>query len=68
MGGLDTDCTGATAGSLMGALLGAAAVAGKWVDPLIDTLYSALQGMNRSSITDLAKRSLQTARNSGVWG
>ena len=68
MGGLDTDCNGATAGSLMGALLGAEAVAGKWVDPLNDTLYSALQGMNESSITDLARRSLQTAKSSGVWG
>jgi len=62
MGGLDTDCNGATAGSLMGALMGATAVPAKWVAPLNDTLYSALEGMNVSKISDLTARTVKVAQ------
>lgn len=34
MGGVDTDCTGATAGSIVGAILGAKRLPKKWVAPL----------------------------------
>jgi len=54
MGGWDTDCNGATAGSVMGALLGAGQLPDKWVAPLNDTLHSALDGYNVNSISDLA--------------
>ena len=62
MCGLDTDCNGATAGSLMGALLGRSGVANNWVAPLNDELHSALEGMNVSSISDLAERTFKVAR------
>lgn len=62
MGGLDTDCNGATAGSIMGALLGACAVPTKWTAPLNDTLHSSLEGMNVNRISDLARRSMAMAR------
>lgn len=61
MGGLDTDCNGATAGSVMGALLGAKALPEKWVAPLNDTLHSAIDGFNVNRISDLARRSVQVA-------
>lgn len=61
MGGLDTDCNGATAGSVLGALLGAEALPAKWTEPLQDTLHSALEGMNVNSITGLAQRSVEVA-------
>ncbi len=62
MSGLDTDCTGATAGSVMGALLGASGVPEKWSAPLRNTLHSALEGMNVNKISNLTKRTVKIAR------
>ncbi|MCX7599438.1 MAG: ADP-ribosylglycohydrolase family protein [Armatimonadetes bacterium] len=62
MGGWDTDCNGATAGSVMGALLGAKGIPPHWVDPLNDILESSLQGMNFNRISDLAARTLVVAQ------
>jgi len=58
MCGLDTDCTGATAGSIMGAMLGAKALPGEWVEPLEDSLDSIVVGMTRNKISDLARRTV----------
>lgn len=55
--GWDTDCNGATVGSVMGALLGASALPAKWVDPLHDTLYSAIPNFHPISISACAARS-----------
>ena len=66
MGGLDTDCNGATAGSVMGALLGVSGVPEKWTAPLRDTLHSALEGMNVNKISDLARRTVAVAENIGA--
>ena len=56
MGGLDTDCNGATAGSIIGAILGAEALPGKWIDPLDDRVKSVVLGFTDMRISDLAKR------------
>jgi ADP-ribosylglycohydrolase len=61
-GGLDTDCTGATAGSAFGALHGSAALPGVWVDPLHDLMHSAISGFDNSRIADLAARTATLAR------
>jgi len=61
-GGLDTDCDGATAGSVFGALHGTKSLPGHWVDPLHDTIHSALLGFDGASITDLAHRTAALAR------
>lgn len=55
-GGLDTDCTGATAGSVCGALVGTAGLPAHLVDPLEDTLHSAVFGYEPSRISELARR------------
>jgi ADP-ribosylglycohydrolase len=55
--GWDTDCNGATVGSILGAKLGASAIADYWKDPLNDTLYSAVPGFHPISILECAKRS-----------
>ncbi len=60
MGGWDTDCNGATAGSVMGALLGTQ-LPDKWVAPLNDTLHSALDGYNVNSVSDLAAETTELA-------
>ncbi|HOS94117.1 MAG TPA: ADP-ribosylglycohydrolase family protein [Armatimonadota bacterium] len=62
MGGIDTDCNGATAGSVMGALLGARALPAHWVDPLNDRLESIVVGMTSNRISDLAQRTLTLAK------
>jgi ADP-ribosylglycohydrolase len=61
MQGMDTDCNGATAGSIWGAAFGAKALPAKWIEPLQDTLYSAVLGFAENRISDLATRSLRQA-------
>ncbi len=56
MAGFDTDCNGATAGSIVGAVLGAKALPEGWVAPLGDRVRSILAGFSESSISDLARR------------
>ncbi len=62
MGGWDTDCNGATAGSVMGALLGAEALPAKWTDPLNDTLHSAIDGYQIRRISELSEETIQVIR------
>ncbi|MFB3737874.1 MAG: ADP-ribosylglycohydrolase family protein [Candidatus Velamenicoccus archaeovorus] len=61
-GGWDTDCNGATAGSVVGAMRGAAALPARWVEPLGDLVRTAILGYDGSRITDLAERTLRLAR------
>jgi len=56
MGGWDTDCNGATTGSIMGAILGAKALPAKWVDPLHDRLLNMVAGVGEVRISALARR------------
>lgn len=62
MGGEDVDCTGATAGSVMGALLGARALPAKWIAPLNDRLDSCVMGFASNSIAALAARTLAMSK------
>lgn len=55
-GGWDTDCTGATAGSIFGAMHGADALPSHWVEPLNDLVRSSIMGFDRSRLSDLATR------------
>lgn len=57
--GMDTDCNGATVGSIMGAKLGAAALPAGWTAPLNDTLYADLPGFHPVAISECAERSYQ---------
>ena len=63
MGGYDTDCTCATLGSMIGAMMGAVALPRKWIDPLNDKVDSFVTGFERSSILDLAKRTMRFVRH-----
>lgn len=58
-GGWDTDCNGATVGSLMGAIYGAKALPEKWTQPLHDTLNSGIPDFHPASIRDCARRSYE---------
>jgi ADP-ribosylglycohydrolase len=59
MGGWDTDCNGATVGSVLGAILGADALPTQWTAPLNDRVRSSLVGFDGSKFSDLAARSLR---------
>ena len=63
MGGWDTDCNGATTGSILGVMHGAEKLPQKWVGPLNDRVESYVVGYNNSRISDLAKRTLSLALN-----
>lgn len=54
----DTDCNGATVGSIIGMLRGAGNLnAQEWTAPLNDTLITGIAGRNRVSISRLAEES-----------
>lgn len=59
LGGWDTDCNGATVGSILGATLGAKKLPDHWVKPLHDTLYSAVTGFHPIAISECARRSYE---------
>lgn len=57
-GGWDTDCNGATAGSVLGAMLGAAALPAHLIEPLGDRMESALFGYAENRISALADQAV----------
>lgn len=59
LGGWDTDCNGATVGSILGASLGAQALPASWTEPLHDTFYADMTGFDPISISACAERSYQ---------
>lgn len=63
MGGYDTDCTCATVGSVLGAIMGAEDLPRKWIDPLNNKVDSLIRGFERSNIQDLAKRTMRFVKN-----
>jgi len=54
--GYDNDCTAATAGSIVGAVVGAGAIDTKWTDPFGDTIHSYLRDIDRLNISDVLER------------
>lgn len=61
LSGLDTDCNGATVGSIVGLMLGAQALPAKWIEPLDDRLDTSLRGMSTVCISDLARKTQSIA-------
>jgi len=62
MCGLDTDCNGATTGSIMGVMLGAKALPDEWTGPLNDKLETFVAGFDERRISKLAERTYRVAR------
>jgi ADP-ribosylglycohydrolase len=63
MAGLDTDCNGATAGSIMGCALGTQGIPAHWIDPFQDRIRTELKGLAELSIRDMAARMCRVARS-----
>jgi ADP-ribosylglycohydrolase len=57
-GGWDTDSTGATAGSICGALTGAAQLPPAWIEPLGNRLSSSMPGYDGIGFDELARRTV----------
>jgi len=68
LSGLDTDCNGATAGSIAGVVVGASGLPAEWTRPLNDTLLTAVSGMGTVSISELARRTLKARKKWAVEG
>ncbi len=58
----DTDCNGATAGSVAGMMLGAKRLPARWIGPLHDTLETGVAGYYRVRVSDLAGQTLDLRR------
>ena len=53
--GFDTDCNGATVGSILGAVLGVKSLPKAWVSPINDTLETAIAGYNNVKISEMSE-------------
>jgi ADP-ribosylglycohydrolase len=57
-GGWDTDSSGATVGSICGALAGAAALPPAWIDPLRNRYSTVMPGFDGIGFDELARRTI----------
>jgi ADP-ribosylglycohydrolase len=60
--GMDNDCTAATAGSIVGAVIGKRGIPAKWTRGFEDTIHSYLIGRRRFSIRNVLNRFEKQAR------
>jgi hypothetical protein len=53
----DTDCNGATVGSIVGLVLGARRMPKKWTGPIRDTLLTGIHGLHEIKLSEMARQS-----------
>ncbi len=58
----DTDCNGATVGSILGMMLGTDGIANRWSSRLEDTLRTSIRGYDRVSISGIAAETFELYR------
>jgi ADP-ribosylglycohydrolase len=61
--GMDNDCTAATAGSIIGAILGKKAIPKHWYEGFNNKVYTYLNGKEEITITELVDRFFRQAEN-----
>jgi len=54
--GWDTDCNGATTGSVLGAFVGASGIPERWAGPIPDVVRSNVRQFEECSVSDLSSR------------
>ena len=59
--GFDTDCNGATVGSVLGMRNGFAALPSEWYEPIGDKLATSIFGVGTVKLSDMAKKTLAVA-------
>ena len=57
--GFDTDCNGATVGSVIGMIGGTAAIGKEWSDPINNMLDTNIFGVGRVKISEMAKKTME---------
>ncbi len=57
--GFDTDCNGATVGSVLGMAKGVACIGDEWTAPIHDTLHTSIFGVDTVKISDLVEKTLK---------
>ncbi|MBO4297884.1 MAG: ADP-ribosylglycohydrolase family protein [Clostridia bacterium] len=57
--GFDTDCNGATVGSIVGMMMGDAAVGAEWTAPICGTLDTSIFGVNRVSVEEMVELTMK---------
>ena len=57
--GFDTDCNGATVGSILGMANGIDSIPDYWKNPLNDTLYTSIFGVGTVKISECAKKTME---------
>ncbi len=55
----DTDCNGATSGSILGAIIGRKSLPSNWMDVINDTLHTGVAGYNTVRIADLTRDTMK---------
>ncbi len=60
--GYDTDCNGATVGSVLGMRNGIGGIGAEWTEPIGDVLYTEILGRSRVSIKECVKKTLEHLR------
>lgn len=56
--GFDTDCNGATVGSVLGMMLGRNNIKSEWTKPINDTLHTTIFGLETVKISERVKKTL----------
>ena len=62
MCGLDTDCNAGTVGSIVGAAVGIDNIENRWIEPLNDTIKSAVACFGDCKISDICRRIVSAKR------
>jgi hypothetical protein len=62
MPGFDTDCNGATSGSVLGLMLGAGKIPSQWSAPLQDTLETGVAGYHNVKLSAMADKTVELIR------
>ena len=59
--GFDTDCNGATVGSILGMKNGIGAIPAEWYAPINDTLDTSIFGVGKVKLSDMAAKTVKLA-------
>ena len=62
MGAMDTDCNGATVGSIIGMITGGKSIPSQWIEPINDTLKTYIIDYPIVKISDMANRTMEFIR------
>ena len=57
--GFDTDCNGATVGSVLGMILGEKGIAPEWKEPVHGVLETTVQGVGKRPVSDFVDRTMK---------